>query len=57
MRGKRVRCPGRISAALEYIMAADEFTPGDIAPTNLDDAGRLVLVSALIEEGLLEVVE
>jgi hypothetical protein len=50
--GKTIRLPVRLAGELEYITGAEEFTPSDI-PGELDQAGRMVLVTTLVREGFL----
>ncbi|HET6657549.1 MAG TPA: cupin domain-containing protein [Gaiellaceae bacterium] len=51
--GKDLRFPDDASEELAFAAQSDEpFTPGDL-PGDLDDEGRLVLVSRLVREGFL----
>jgi hypothetical protein len=50
--GKVVRFPVRVASELTFVIQTPEFTAQDI-PGPLDEAGRMVLVSSLVGEGLL----
>ena len=53
--GKDLSFPAEAAEDLAFVADADDpFTPADL-PGDLDDAGRLVLVSRLVHEGFLQV--
>ena len=53
--GKTVTFPEHVREEVEFVVSADTpFTPEEL-PSELDDAGRLVLVRRLVREGLLAV--
>jgi len=51
-----VTIPGFAKEAIHFILAHPKFTPAEI-PGNLDGPGKITLVSRLIREGILHVVE
>jgi ribosomal protein L16 Arg81 hydroxylase len=53
---KVVQMPLRLSRALNFILRADSFSPCDI-PGKLKDSEKRVLVTRLIEEGYLTIIE
>ena len=50
--GKKVQMPAYTEADVRFIISTPVFTPAEL-PGDLDDAGKLVLVTSLIREGLL----
>lgn len=50
--GKGVRMPARVAAELRFAARTPTFTARDL-PGDLDDPGRVVLVSTLVQEGFL----
>ena len=56
LNGKTLRMPHFVTADLEFISHADEFTARDL-PGDLNESGRLVLVKRLVREGILTVGE
>jgi hypothetical protein len=52
LHGKTIRFPARVAPQLSYVIGTPGFTARDI-PGPLDEAGRMVLVSTLVSEGLL----
>jgi ribosomal protein L16 Arg81 hydroxylase len=50
--GKVIRMPARIGAELRFAAATAKFAGRDL-PGDLDEAGRIVLVSTLVREGFL----
>ena len=53
--GKLVTFPARVASALDFVASAVEFVPTEL-PGNLDQNGRSVFVSRLVEEGFLQVI-
>jgi ribosomal protein L16 Arg81 hydroxylase len=51
--GKRLRFPARIEPELAFLVTTDAPFRASELPGELDDAGRLVLVSRLVREGFL----
>lgn len=47
-----LRLPIHAAEPVRFALASSAFTPGDV-PGDLDDAGKLVLVEALVRKGLL----
>jgi Cupin superfamily protein len=53
--GKRLLLPSRLWQEADFVSGTSEpFTPADL-PSELDDAGRLVLVRRLVREGFLRI--
>jgi hypothetical protein len=52
--GKAIRLPRRVAAELRLAATTPRFTGRDL-PGDLDDAGRIVLISSLVREGYLTV--
>jgi ribosomal protein L16 Arg81 hydroxylase len=50
--GKSIRLPGGLASELEFAATGTEFTGREI-PGNLDEEGRLTLITALAREGFL----
>ena len=51
--GRELRLPAGIWPALQFATTADEFTVEDL-PDCLDDEGKLILVTRLLREGVLQ---